>query len=78
VVTGGNPHWPIKRVEFFVDARPYIYTENSPYLLNVSGDQDTEPLPAGRHLLRVVVYNKVGPKYSEICSTRVVPIVVDQ
>jgi hypothetical protein len=78
VVTGGDPHWQIKRVEFFIDRRPRSYTENSPYLLNVSGDQDVEALSAGRHQLRVAVYSKAGPKYTEICSTREVPIVVDQ
>jgi len=67
-VTDRDLRWPIKRVEFFIDNKPYSYATSGPYLLGNQETWDAKDLAAGRHTLRVVAYDKRGPAFTETCS----------
>jgi hypothetical protein len=75
-VTPTDPAWRVKRVEFFLDGKPYSYTMSSPYRLG-------EPLPwwknvaAGRHLLEVVSYIRRGPAFTEVSARIEMPFILE-
>jgi hypothetical protein len=68
LVTDRDPRWPIRRVEFFIDGKPYSYSESGPYLLGNREPASIKDLAAGKHTLLVVAYDELGPKFTEICS----------
>lgn len=78
IVTDRHPRWPIKRVEFFIDNKPYSYRKNAPYMLNNQEWWDMLDVPAGEHVLRVVAYDMRGPRFSESCSMVEIPFVIEK
>jgi hypothetical protein len=78
IVTDRHPRWPIKRVEFFIDAKPYSYRKNAPYLLNNQEWWDMVDVPAGNHVLRVVAYDMRGPRFTELCSMVEIPFTIEK
>jgi hypothetical protein len=58
----------ISRVEFFVDGKPYSYALASPFRLGNSDNWDMHGIEGGRHVLRIVTYERGGPAFTEICS----------
>jgi hypothetical protein len=78
VITDRDPRWPIKRVEFFIDDKPYSYQLQPPYLLNGQSLWDMVDIGPGKHALRVVAYDKRGPSFSETCSILDVPFAIDK
>jgi hypothetical protein len=78
VITDRDPRWPIKRVEFFIDDKPYNYQPMAPYLLGGQGVWDMLDVGAGKHVLRVVAYDRRGPAFSEICSFVEIPFTIEK
>jgi hypothetical protein len=78
IVTDRHPRWPIKRVEFFIDGKPYSYRTHAPYLLNNQEWWDMVDVPAGRHVLRVVAYDMRGPRFTELCSFVEIPFAIEK
>ena len=75
-ITSSSQHWPIKRVEFFIDRKPYSYSLNKPYLLDTQELWHSHRLPAGEHILRIAAYSRRGPAFAETCSLLEVRFVV--
>ncbi|MBC8164380.1 MAG: Ig-like domain-containing protein [Bryobacteraceae bacterium] len=63
-----HPRWPIKRVEFYVDGKPYSYRNRAPYLMGNVEFWDPRQLAPGEHTLRVVAFDMRGPRFSETAS----------
>jgi hypothetical protein len=78
IVTDRHPRWPIKRVEFFIDGKPYSYRTRAPYMLNNQEWWDMADVPAGRHVLRVVAYDMRGPRFTELCSLTEIPFAIEK
>ena len=78
IVKDRHPRWPIKRVEFFVDDKPYSYRKNAPFLLNGQEWWDMLDVPAGKHVLRVVAYDMRGPRFTELCSLVEIPFEIQK
>jgi hypothetical protein len=75
-ITSSNQHWPIKRVEFFIDRRPVSYSLNKPYILDTQELWHSHRMSAGEHILRVAAYSRRGPAFAETCSLLEVRFVV--
>ncbi len=78
IVKDRHPRWPIKRVEFFIDGKPYSYRTQAPYMLNNQEWWDRVDVSAGNHVLRVVAYDRRGPRFTEVCSLVEIPFVVEK
>lgn len=78
VITDRDARWPIKRVEFFIDNKPYSYQLKAPYLLNGQELWDMLDVAAGKHELRVAAYDQRGPSFSETCSILDVAFEIDK
>jgi hypothetical protein len=78
IVKDRHPRWPIKRVEFFIDGKPYSYRTQAPYMLNNQEWWDRVDVSAGNHVLRVVAYDRRGPRFTEVCSLLEIPFVVEK
>ncbi len=78
VVEDRHPRWPIKRVEFFLDGKPYSYRRNAPFVPGASEWWDVSRLPAGSHVLRVVAYDMRGPRFTETATILDVPFRVER
>jgi hypothetical protein len=78
IVTDHELRWPIKRVEFFIDDRPYGYRLNAPYFLNGQEWWDAQDVPPGPHILRVVAYDMRGPRFTETCSILEIPFSIER
>jgi hypothetical protein len=78
IVTDRHPRWPIKRVEFFIDGKPYSYRTRAPYLLHNQEWWDMVDVAAGRHVLRVVAYDMRGPRFTELCSFVEIPFAIEK
>jgi len=78
IVKDRHPRWPIKRVEFFIDGKPYSYRTQAPYMLNNQEWWDRVDVSAGPHVLRVVAYDRRGPRFTEVCSLVEIPFVVEK
>jgi hypothetical protein len=76
VVEDRHPRWPIKRVEFFMDGKPYSYRRNAPYYLGGREWWDPSDLAPGNHVLRVAAFDMRGPRFTETCTIFEVPFVV--
>ena len=75
-----HPRWPINRVEFFIDGRPFSYTRIAPFRLGGRGmaGLSLASFGPGKHTLRVVAYDRRGPSFSESCSILEVPFVLEK
>jgi hypothetical protein len=76
IVRDRHPRWPIKRVEFFIDGKPYSYSNRAPYMLNNQEWWDMVDVPAGDHVLRVAAYDMRGPRFSEVCTIVEIPFTI--
>lgn len=68
IVEDRHPRWPIKRVEFFVDGKPYSYRGRAPFLLGNVEFWDPRQLEPGEHVLRVAAFDMRGPRFSETAA----------
>jgi hypothetical protein len=71
-----DQRWPIKRVEFFIDRRPFSYSLSTPYILDSQKLWHSNKISAGDHILRIVAYFRRGPAFAETCSILEVPFAV--
>jgi hypothetical protein len=78
VIEDRHPRWPIKRVEFFVDGKPYSYSRNAPFYPGNGEWWNPLQLAAGRHVLRVVAFDMRGPRFTETASILEVPFTVEK
>ena len=78
IVKDRHPRWPIKRVEFYIDAKPYSYRRNAPFLINNQEWWDMVGVPAGSHVLRVVACDQRGPRFTELCSIAEIPFSIER
>ncbi len=83
VVEDRHPRWPIKRVEFYVDGKPFSYTSSAPFhFLNArspwTSSHSFDSFGPGKHILRVVAYDRRGPLFSEAASILEVPFVLEK
>jgi hypothetical protein len=78
IVTDNDPRWPIKRVEFFIDNKPYSYRTNAPYFLGGQEWWDAMDVADGPHTLRVVAYDMRGPRFTETCSILEIPFSIER
>ena len=78
IVTDNDPRWPIKRVEFFIDDKPYSYRTNAPFYLGGQEWWDALDVTPGPHTLRVVAYDMRGPRFTELCSILEIPFSVER
>jgi hypothetical protein len=78
IVTDNDPRWPIKRVEFFIDDKPYSYRTNAPYFLGGQEWWDAMDVSTGPHTLRVVAYDMRGPRFTETCSILEIPFSIER
>ncbi len=76
VVEDRHPRWPIKRVEFYLDNKPYSYSRNAPWRPGNSEWWDTARLTPGPHMLRVAAFDMRGPRFTESASLVEIPFVV--
>jgi hypothetical protein len=76
IVQDRHPRWPIHRVEFFIDGRPYSYRRTAPFMLGGREWWDPSELSPGEHTLRVVAYDLRGPRFTETCAIEEIPFVV--
>jgi hypothetical protein len=73
-----HPRWPIKRVEFYIDGNPVNYRNNAPYQLANTEWWDPQSLTPGPHTLRVAVFDRSGPRFSETCTILEIPFQVEK
>lgn len=73
-----HSRWPIKRVEFYVDGKPYSYRSSAPYLLGNVEWWDPRLLDSAPHILRVVAFDMRGPRFSETCTIVEIPFRVEK
>lgn len=80
IVQDRHPRWPINRVEFFIDGRPFSYTRNAPFRLGGRGMSGLSfaSFAPGKHVLRVVAYDRRGPSFTESCSILEVPFELEK
>jgi hypothetical protein len=78
IVTDNDPRWPIKRVEFFIDDKPYSYRLSAPYYLGGQEWWDALDVSAGPHTLRVVAYDMRGPRFTETASILEIPFSIER
>jgi hypothetical protein len=76
VVQDRHPRWPIKRVEFYLDDRPYSYSRNAPWMLGNTEWWSPASLSPGRHVLRVAAFDMRGPRFTECASFVEIPFIV--
>lgn len=70
--TPRNPQWPVKRIEFFIDDRPYRYCR-APSCDLGDTTQWWKKFGEGKHTLRVVAYVRRGPAFSELAAIAEIP-----
>jgi hypothetical protein len=78
IVKDRHPRWPVKRVEFFIDGKPYSFRTRAPFMLNNQEWWDMVDVSAGKHVLRVVAYDQRGPRFTELCSMVEIPFTVQK
>jgi hypothetical protein len=76
IVQDRHPRWPIQRVEFFIDGKPFSYRRNAPFMLGNREWWDPHELSPGPHTLRVVAYDLRGPRFTETCAIEEIPFIV--
>jgi hypothetical protein len=83
IVENRYPRWPINRVEFYVDGMPFSYSKDAPFQLLKShapwaANRFLASFGPGKHTLRVVAYDRRGPRFAESCTILEVPFVLDK
>jgi hypothetical protein len=78
IIEDRHPRWPIKRVEFFLDGKPYSYSRNAPFCPGGTEWWNPMQLASGGHVLRVAAFDMRGPRFSEAASILEVPFVVQK
>jgi hypothetical protein len=83
IVENRHPRWPRNRVEFYVDGMPFSYASSAPFQLVKSrtpgaANRFLAPFGPGKHMLRIVAYDRRGPRFAESCSILEVPFVVEK
>ncbi len=78
VVEDRHPRWPIKRVEFYIDGKPYSYRRNAPFLLGGQEWWNPAELAPSPHTLRVAAFDMRGPRFTETCTILEVPFVIER
>lgn len=78
IITDNDPRWPIKRIEFFIDDKPYNYRLKAPYYLGGQEWWEALDVPAGPHILRVVAFDRRGPRFTETCSILEIPFSIER
>jgi hypothetical protein len=78
VVEDRHARWPIKRVEFYIDGKPYSYRNRAPFMLGGREWWTPAELSAGEHVLRVAAFDMRGPRFTETCSIVEVPFTVEK
>jgi hypothetical protein len=78
VVEDRHGRWPIKRVEFFIDGKPYSYRMRAPFLLGGREWWSDPEIPAGKHTLRVAAYDMRGPRFTETCAVEEFSFVIER
>ncbi|MDP2999558.1 MAG: hypothetical protein Q8N47_18860 [Bryobacterales bacterium] len=78
VVEDRHSRWPIKRVEFFIDGRPYSYRTNAPYMLGGREWWLDRQLAPGKHTLRVAAFDMRGPRFTETCTIEELSFVIEK
>lgn len=76
-IVARDAKWPVKRIEFFVDGRPYSYCRAASCPLGSPMPWGTN-LQEGKHTLRVVAYFRRGPAFSETAEMTEVPFTLKQ
>ena len=76
IVDDRHARWPIHRVEFFIDGKPYSYRRNAPFMLGGREWWDPRDLTPGPHKLRVAAYDLRGPRFTETCAIQEIPFTV--
>jgi hypothetical protein len=76
VVRDNHARWPIHRVEFFVDGKPFSYRRTAPFMLGNREWWDPRELAPGPHTLRIVAYDLRGPRFTETCAIHDIPFTV--
>lgn len=76
IVQDKHPRWPIHRVEFFIDGKPFSYSRTAPFMLGNREWWDPRDLTLGAHTLRVVAYDLRGPRFTETCAIEEIPFTV--
>jgi hypothetical protein len=78
VIQDRHARWPIKRVEFYIDGKPYSYRRLAPFHLGGREWWNPQELEPGPHTLRVAAFDMRGPRFTEACSIVEVPFVVQK
>lgn len=78
VVQDRHARWPIKRVEFYIDGKPYSYGQTAPFYLGGREWWSPRDLEAGKHTLRVAAFDMRGPRFTETCTILEVPFTVEK
>ncbi len=83
IVQNRQPRWPIDRVEFYVDGMPFGYSKYAPFRLLKSrtpwaANRFLASLASGKHILRVVAYDRRGPRFAESGSILDVPFELEK
>jgi hypothetical protein len=78
IVEDRHPRWPIHRVEFFIDGKPYNYRRHAPYFLGGWEWWQDPSLSPGKHTLRIVAYDLRGPRFTETCTIQEIPFVIEK
>ena len=78
VVEDRHPRWPIKRVEFYLDDKPYSYSRNAPWQPGNSAWWNPARLAPGQHVLRIAAFDRRGPSFAESASFVEIPFVVER
>ena len=73
VIEDRHPRWPIKRVEFYIDGKPYSYMTKAPYLLERSRMVAGSRSCPRKHTLRVAAFDMRGPRFTETCTIKEIP-----
>ncbi len=76
IVQDRHSRWPIQRVEFFIDGKPFSYKRTAPFMLGNREWWDPRELTPGAHTLRVVAYDLRGPRFTETCAIEEIPFTV--
>jgi hypothetical protein len=76
IVKDNHARWPIHRVEFFVDGKPFSYSRHAPFMLGNREWWDPRDLTPGAHTLRVVAYDLRGPRFTETGTIKEIPFTV--